>query len=231
MNINKAISRTKKTTVKYLHDKKYEILFLSLVQHLFIGMLLTDISHYSKALWAGNLILLGISSTGVFIKKGILKNTLQKILFTAVLCFTLFLVFTDRFTFFYPVAAFIYVVFFSFIFLEVMQFLVRPGYINIDIIVAAGCGYFLLIEISVFLMMSIFFINPHSFTGINSASVPATYTDFIYFCSITLTSIGFGDILPNTHYTKLLTSFLGISGQFYTVMLVGMLISKFSSRR
>jgi Ion channel len=104
-------------------------------------------------------------------------------------------------------------------------------FLNVDLIVAAGCGYFLLIEISVFLMMSIFYINPFSFTGISRTSVPATYIDFIYFCSITFTSIGFGDILPNTHYTKLLTSFLGVSGQFYTVMLVGILISKFSSKR
>lgn len=217
--------------VKLLHDKKYEILLLSLILHLFIGIFLADISYYSETLWAGNLMLLGVSSTGVFIKRGKFKNAIRAILFAAVFCFTLFLAFTKRFTFFYPAVGIVYVMFFSFIFVEVMQFLVRPGYINVDIIVAAGCGYFLLIEISVFLMMSIFYINHFSFTGISSASVPATYIDFIYFCSITFTSIGFGDILPNTHYTKLLTSFLGVLGQFYTVILVGILISKFSSKR
>jgi hypothetical protein len=231
INTSNAISQTIHKVVKFLHDKKYEILLLSLIQHLFIGTLLPDISQYSETLWASNLMLLGISSTGVFIKKGKFKNTIRNILFTAVFCFTLFLAFAKEFTFFYPALGIVYVMFFSFIFLEIMQFLVRPGYINVDIIVAAGCGYFLLIEISVFLMMSIFYINPHSFIGISRASVPATYVDFIYFCSITFTSIGFGDILPNTHYTKLLTSFLGISGQFYTVMLVGILISKFSSKR
>jgi len=43
------------------------------------------------------------------------------------------------------------------------------------------------------------------------------------------TSIGFGDITPNSHVTKLLTSFLGVTGQFYSVVLVGILITKFTS--
>jgi hypothetical protein len=120
--------------------------------------------------------------------------------------------------------------FFSFIFLEVLHFLLKPSYINLDIIVAAACGYFLLIEISVFLMMSIYCLDAHSFKGVSVTSMPATYFDFIYFCSVSFTGAGSGDILPDTHFTKLLTAFLGIAGQFYTVMLVGLLISKFSSK-
>jgi hypothetical protein len=132
--------------------------------------------------------------------------------------------------FFYPLLGLSYVLFFSFIFLEVLHFLLKPSYINLDIIVAAACGYFLLIEISVFLMMSIYCLDVHSFKGVSTTSMPATYFDFIYFCSVTFTGIGFGDILPSAHFTKLLAAFMGIAGQFYTVMLVGLLISKFSSK-
>jgi len=215
--------------LRLLHRRKYEVLLFALIQHLFMGIFLPHLSYYSEVLWAINLIILGVSSIGVFIEKGKFKNVIRNVLFVVVFCLTLTIPFIQRFTAFYPVLGMGYVMFFSFIFFEVMKFLIRPSYINVDIIVAAACGYFLLIEISVFLMMSIYYINPASFIGISTASVPATYMDFIYFCSITFTSIGFGDILPGTHTTKLLTSFLGISGQFYTVMLVGILISKFSS--
>jgi hypothetical protein len=112
----------------------------------------------------------------------------------------------------------------------VVKFLIKPSYINIDIISASACGYFLLIEIATFLMQLLFYNDPHSFKGISTASNSETFIDFVYFSSITLTSIGFGDILPNAHYTKLLTSFFGIAGQFYTVVLVGILLSKFSSK-
>lgn len=227
-NLNLGLMTNK--LVKILHRRKYEVLLFALVQHLFIGIFLPYLSSYTVLLWAVNLIILGLSSIGVFIEKGKFKNIIRNVLFIVVFILTFIVPFIQKFNRFYPVLGISYVMFFSFIFFEVIKFLIRPGYINIDIIVAAACGYFLLIEISVFLMMSIFYINPHSFSGISAVSVPATYVDFIYFCSITFTSIGFGDILPNTHYTKLLTSFLGISGQFYTVMLVGILISKFSSQ-
>jgi hypothetical protein len=52
----------------------------------------------------------------------------------------------------------------------------------------------------------------------------------LYYSTITLTSIGYGDITPNVHYTKLIVSLVGIVGQFYSVVLVGILISKFVSK-
>ena len=125
----------------------------------------------------------------------------------------------------------VYVLFFLFIFLEIIRFLLKPSYINTDIISASACGYFLLIEVNVFLMQIFFYNNSHSIKGIDMSSTSAVYMDLVYFCSITITSIGFGDILPNSHVTKLVTALFGIIGQFYTVVLVGILISKFSSSR
>jgi hypothetical protein len=123
-----------------------------------------------------------------------------------------------------------YVIFFVFLFLELLRFLLKPGYINSDIISASVCGYFLLIEISTFLLQTFEYHNPHSFKGIDTSSSASIFIDLVYFCSITFTSIGFGDITPNMHITKLITAFIGIGGQFYTVVLVGILISKFSSK-
>ena len=123
-----------------------------------------------------------------------------------------------------------YVVFFGFLFVELLRFLLKPGYINSDIISASACGYFLLIEISVFLLQTFEYYNPLSFKGIDVSSPASIYIDLVYFCSITFTSIGFGDITPGTHTTKLITAFIGVAGQFYTVVLVGILISKFSSK-
>jgi len=124
-------------------------------------------------------------------------------------------------------------VFYLFIFIEVLRYLIKPSYVNRDIITASACGYFLIIEISVFLFQIFCYANPNSFKGINSefsvANSANVFMDLVYYCTITLTSIGFGDITPNTHYTKLLTSFLGVVGQFYSVVLVGILISKFTS--
>lgn len=200
------------------------------MQHLFIGIFLQDLSFYTKYVWVVNMWILGWASVGIFVEKGRWKNRIRRLLFALVLLFPLAVPFMRDVEGFSYALNISYVLFFTFIFWEVLKFLVRPGYINLDIISASACGYFLLLEMGVFSMQFFFYQNPDSFKGVSTGDIAATYIDLVYFCSITLTSIGFGDITPNMHHTKLATAFLGIVGQFYSVVLVGILISKFSSK-
>lgn len=215
--------------LSFIHKRKYELLLLALIQHLFIGIFLSDLPFYTKVIWPINMLILGAASVGVFIEKGKWKNLIQKILFILVVALPIGLTFFSNSISYFLFLNIAYVVFFLFIFWEVLKYLIKPSYINTDIISASACGYFLLIEISTFLLQFFIYQNPQSFKGID-LSIPAlTYIDLVYFSSITLTSIGFGDITPNTHNTKLITSLFGIAGQFYSVVLVGILISKFTS--
>jgi hypothetical protein len=218
-----------KNILNFIHKRKYELLLFALIQHLFIGIFLSDLPFYTKVIWPVNMLILGTASVGVFIEKGRWKNLIQKILFLLVLALPIGLTFWGSNPYYFIFLNIGYVVFFLFIFWEVLKYLIKPSYINTDIISASACGYFLLIEISTFLLQFFVYQNPLSFKGIDLTSPASTYMDLVYFSSITLTSIGFGDITPNTHYTKLITSFFGIAGQFYSVVLVGILISKFTS--
>jgi len=218
---------------KILHTYKYEILLFALIQHLFSGVFLTDMVFYTKVLWPINMVVLAIASTGVFIEKGKWKNWLKIILSIVAVAFPLSVPFVGNNHIFMTALNFSLAVFYLFIFIEVLRFLIKPSYVIRDIITASACGYFLIVEISVFVLQHFYYLNPNSFKGMgnsfsiaNSANV---FMDLVYYCSITITSIGFGDITPNTHVTKLLTSLLGVTGQFYSVVLVGILISKFSS--
>lgn len=218
-----------KGIMNFMHKRKYELLLAALIQHLFIGIFLSDLVFYTKVIWPINMLILGVASIGVFIEKGHWKNLIQKILFLLVLALPIGLTFWGDNPYYFIFLNICYVVFFLFIFLEVLKYLIKPSYINADIISASACGYFLLIEISTFLLQYFVYQNPQSFKGIDFTSPANTYIDLVYFSSITLTSIGFGDITPNAHHTKLITSFFGIVGQFYSVVLVGILISKFTS--
>lgn len=176
------------------------------------------------------MVILGVASVGLFVEKGRRKNLIRKVLFFIVLALPMGLTIFGSNAVYLATLSLVYAIFFLFILWEVLKFLVKPSYINSDIISASACGYFLLIEISTFLLQFIIYQNPQSFKGVDYSNIASTYIDLVYFSSITLTSIGFGDIIPTAHYTKLLTSFFGITGQFYSVVLVGILISKFSSK-
>jgi hypothetical protein len=218
------------TVLNYIHKKKYELLLIALIQHLFVGVFLSDLSFYTKVIWPINMLILGIASVGFFIEKGEWINTIQKILFLLVLALPIGLTFFGNNPNYFLFLNIAYVLFFAVIFWEVLKYLIKPSYINTDIISASACGYFLLIEISTFLLQFFVYQNRHSFKGIDFSTPAQTYIDLVYFSLITLTSIGFGDITPNTYHTKLITTFFGITGQFYSVVLVGILISKFSSK-
>ncbi len=177
------------------------------------------------------MLVLGVASIGVFIEKGRIKNGIKNFLLVLVIALPMSIPFFDHLHYFMPVLSWVYCLFFGFILLEILKYLIRPSYINTDIISASACGFFLLMEISVFMLQAIFYLDPSAINNID-ASQPATiYMDLVYFSSITVTTIGYGDITPNNYSTRLIVSLLGIISQFYTVVLIGILISKFVSQQ
>lgn len=215
----------------FFDRRKYEVLLVALLQHLFIGVFISDHANYRDVIWPINMFLLGLACTGLFMGKNKWKGWIKNVLFIIVVLLPIGISFVEDVKFYFDMLNVIYVLFFCFIFYEVVQFLIKPSYIDRDMISAAACGYFLLIEISVFLLQFMIYNNPTSFHGIDMQDTASIYMDLVYFSSVSMTSIGFGDIVPTAHNTKLVASILGISGHFYTVVLVGIIISKFTSRK
>lgn len=219
--------------IKFIHKYKYEVLLITLIQQLYIGIFLSDMTFYTTVIWPINMLILGVASIGVFIEKGRWKNVVRNVLFVLIVAFPLCLPFFGNNAMFMTFLLSTMCLFYIFVLYEVMQYLLKPSYINRDIITASACGYFLLIEICVFLMQIFFYADPTSFKGIETVfsveNSAKTFMDLVYFSTITITSIGYGDIIPNAHATKLLASLFGVIGQFYSVVLVGILISKFTS--
>lgn len=214
----------------FLHTHKYILLLIGLMQHLFVGIFIGDFEFYVKILWPVNMVIFAILASGLFLETHHWTNQVKFLLFIAVILFPIALQFFHESTVFYMSLNITYVLFFGVIFVQVFKYMIQPSYINSDLIIAAICGFLLLIEIFVFTAHVFIHLDPASYTGIDLSNSPSIFTDLVYYGSITLTTIGYGDITPLTHHTKLTASLFGITGQFYQVMLVGVLISKFVSR-
>lgn len=211
-----------------LHRIKYEILLFALLQHTFTGIFLDHVSNYDQV-WPINMAILIFCCFNVAWNENITNRIILSILAFGVITLPFLsqiLGFTATFV---EILSILYAVFFLYILFKLLKFLLKPSYINSDIISASICGYMVLIEVMTFLTLAILNISPSALSGIDWGSKARVYIDCIYFSTITITSIGYGDISPNTPQMKLFISLFAIIGQFYTVVLVGILISKFAN--
>jgi voltage-gated potassium channel Kch len=117
----------------------------------------------------------------------------------------------------------------------VLREVFRPRTTELDAVVGALCGFLLI------LMM---FVRMH---GLIEASDPDSYrTDgmpfsersdamllasFQYFSTITLTTVGFGDIVPVTPAARLVTGLEAMVGQLYLAVVIATLVGRVAARR
>jgi hypothetical protein len=66
--------------------------------------------------------------------------------------------------------------------------------------------------------------RPGSFHGLDVGSLKSTFLDMLYFSFATLTTVGYGDILPAHPIARILAMMETIVGQFYMAVLVATLV-------
>lgn len=74
-----------------------------------------------------------------------------------------------------------------------------------------------------FLILDLFI--PHSFTNI--VAVEGNFSSYLYFAYVTITTLGYGDILPETPIARSLSTFFAVLGQLYLVIVIAMIIGKY----
>ncbi len=57
------------------------------------------------------------------------------------------------------------------------------------------------------------------------------FHDYLYFSFVTLTTLGYGDIMPASALAKSTTVIIAVTGQLYLTILIALLVGKFLSRK
>ncbi len=114
-------------------------------------------------------------------------------------------------------------IFFVLIFKNLINHIFRVEKIGINEIYASIAGYLVLGIIVAPFFALLEKVLPHSFNLPQNLD----FYDFIYFSYITLTTVGYGDILPIHPIAKSFTILVGIFGQLYLTILVAIIIGKY----
>lgn len=109
----------------------------------------------------------------------------------------------------------------------ILSYVLRSGKVTSDKIYAAICVYLLLGYGFTFVYSLIEELEPGSFTSlitIRPHDLVSRVMQMRYFSFVTLTSVGYGDIVPHSQIARTVALLEAMFGQFYLVALIGRLV-------
>ena len=124
---------------------------------------------------------------------------------------------------------FIYFLFYIIVTFEIIKKVWYAKLIERNVILGLISGYISLGFIGYFIFLSVNLGYPNSFEGLNVVEMGReSYSEgLMYFSYITLLTIGYGDISPITPVAQKATIFIGLTGQFYLVILTAITVGKY----
>ncbi|MEM1322946.1 MAG: potassium channel family protein [Bacteroidota bacterium] len=125
------------------------------------------------------------------------------------------------------IRAVIVIFFFIYMTKNTFKWLLINSAISLNIIFAAVVGFLLLGYVGGLLFELLDIYLPGSLVG-NSIRLE-NYYHYAYFSFVTLTSLGYGDIVPTNEAAQSLSLFIGIVGQFYFTIIIAILVGKYLS--
>ncbi|MFN3234354.1 MAG: ion channel [Gammaproteobacteria bacterium] len=103
--------------------------------------------------------------------------------------------------------------------------------ISTETIYGAISGYVLLGFTWSFIYDAIYLYNSHAFLGIPAANIESNVSNFIYFSFVTLSTLGFGDIVPLTGFARTMSWYEAIAGQIYLTVMLAQIIGLYIAQK
>lgn len=119
--------------------------------------------------------------------------------------------------------------FYLFAIYNMLKYVLSPGQITLDRIFASLTAYMTMALFWSLIYRVLYLLEPHSFrfdSTIQRADVP--FYDFVYFSYATITTTGYGDIVPNTHQVQSFAIVEQMVGVLYVAILVARLTNLYA---
>jgi ion channel len=120
----------------------------------------------------------------------------------------------------------------AFVMTRLLRFILRAPRVDSEVICAGLSAYLLLGVLWMFAYILTAHIDPGSFTISAGPDVGRTLDSYsaLYFSFITLCTVGYGDILPASHFARMLVTLEAISGTIFITVLISRLVGLYPAR-
>lgn len=217
----------------FIFDKRYELLLISIIMIMFDSLLFRENEKiYERYVWPLNMVLYGIATSHIIIDNR--RIHFYILIVISVLTPFLYITFSQN-LFFERSVIFAYTVLHAITLINIVRGIFRSAMVSFHMILGAFCGYLLLGLIASFLHIALLSYSPDAIDGLsyftgNNRNIDV-FSNIMYYSFITMTSIGYGDIFPETIGAKMLSVFIGIIGQFYITVIIALIIGKHLNQR
>lgn len=126
------------------------------------------------------------------------------------------------------------ILFFCLVVFTFINMISRSKVVNAKMILESINGYLLMGIMFALLTALLMFNDPTAFRF--PAVMPPNpelttgFSDYIYFTLVSMTTLGYGDIVPVSPAARSLATFISVSGQLYIAIIIAMLVGKFASK-
>ena len=129
-----------------------------------------------------------------------------------------------RFSYF---ASYFQVGYFLFLAFTTVKIILKSETVNSEVVVNTISGY-LLMGLGWSIIVSMWILNfPESFSF--TQEIGNNSFNAFYYAFVTMTTLGYGDLLPLTAAAQSLSILISVSGAFYTTIVLGMIVGKYIS--
>lgn len=128
------------------------------------------------------------------------------------------------------ISSFILIVFHVTMILVMLRFIFTASSVTLDVLYASTAVYFLLAFLFVPIYGMLETASPGSFMD-NTLHTPMHWQQFVYYSLVTLSTAGYGDVLPISPWARMLAGFEATIGVLYVAILMARLVSLYDAQR
>jgi voltage-gated potassium channel len=121
-------------------------------------------------------------------------------------------------------------IFFVFVAFYLVRFMRKSSTVSVNVIITAINIYLLIGIISGGLAFLLYLVLPGAYNFPSYISEP-TFVTFNYYSFITMSTVGYGDIIPGTPQTQTLAYLTAVTGQLYVAIIMAFLVGKLLMHR
>jgi voltage-gated potassium channel len=122
------------------------------------------------------------------------------------------------------------IAFFAFTIIQIVRFIISQHEVTVDLIAGAASVYLLMALMWAFIYQVLELFHPGSF-GLSQARLQENPLFFIYYSFVTITTLGYGDIVPLSPAASSFSILEAVVGQLFLVVLISWLVGMHVSKR